>query len=87
MKADWLRPIARGRRRGPLPGETERFGDSDRALFSEIECLMRGGKSLRAATIELVSADRVSGVGSPRGRAERPAARFRKGRPMNQPPS
>jgi hypothetical protein len=80
MKSESLHPIDRGQRRGPFPGAAEKYGDSDRALFPDLERMMLEGKSLRAATIALVSANRVPGRGSARGRAERLAARFRKER-------
>jgi hypothetical protein len=35
--------------RGPVPGTIDRFGESDRARFSEIEALMKAGKTLTAA--------------------------------------
>jgi hypothetical protein len=39
--------------KGPTPGTVDRYGISDRARFPEIEVLMKGGKSLTAATNEL----------------------------------
>ena len=76
-------PLAgpRGRRRGPLPGATEKYAASDRALFPEIERLLgEGVESLRSATTPLVASDRVEGTGNGRSLAERLAARFRKER-------
>jgi hypothetical protein len=72
--------IGRLGRRGPLPGATERFAESDRALFPEIDRMIAQGSSLRAAAYKLVAASKVPGVGSARSRAERLAARYRKER-------
>jgi hypothetical protein len=70
---------ARRRRKGPAPGTVDRYGDSDRALFPEIECIMREGhKSVHAVALELASAERVQGNGTPESRAKRLAMRFRK---------
>jgi len=77
MTVNWL-PMVRVRRRGPLPGSTEVFGASDRALYPEIERIMGEGKSLRAAA--WVSAGKVDGTSSPRGRWERLMARYRRER-------
>jgi hypothetical protein len=75
----------RNRQHGPAPGSVDRFGDADRALFSEIELIMRNDhKTLHAAALELAFASKVQGVGSssPESRARRLAARFRKERPQ-----
>ena len=49
----------------------------DRALFPEIECIMRDGhKSVHAAALELASAGKVQGSGTPESRAKRLAMRF-----------
>ena len=73
-------PMQRVLRRGPLPGSTEVFGASDRALYPEIERIMGEGRSLRAAARELVSAGKVDGTCGPRGRWERLMARYRRER-------
>jgi hypothetical protein len=39
--------------KGPAPGTINRFGESDRAKFPEIEILLESGKSLSAACDEL----------------------------------
>jgi len=36
--------------KGPVPGTIDRYGDSDRARFPEIEALLMAGKTLTAAT-------------------------------------
>ena len=68
---------ARRSRKGPAPGTVDRYGDSDRTLFPEIECIMRDGhKSVHAAALELASAGKVQGSGTPESRAKRLAMRF-----------
>jgi hypothetical protein len=73
---------ARRSRKGPAPGTVDRFGESDRALFPEIERIMREGrKSVHAAALEVASAGKVQGGGTPESRAKRLAKGFRKERP------
>jgi len=67
-------------RRGPEPGSVDRFGDSDRALFPELEALMAAGRSLTAAASQLASQDKVAGIGIPASRAKRLADRYRRER-------
>ena len=67
---------------GPSPGTIDRFGDTDRALFPEIERIMsEGHKTVHAAALELALAGKIQGVGTPESRAKRLAALFRKENP------
>jgi hypothetical protein len=53
-------------RKGPAPGTVDRFGESDRALFPEIERIMREGhETVHAAALELASARKIQGGGTP----------------------
>jgi hypothetical protein len=67
-------------RRGPEPGTVDRFRDSDRALFPELEVLMANGRSLSAAAGQLADQDKIAGIGGPASRAKRLAARYRRER-------
>jgi hypothetical protein len=68
-------------RKGPTPGAVDRFGESDRALFPEIERIMREShKSVHAAALEVASAGKVQGGGTPESLAKRLAKRFRRER-------
>lgn len=67
-------------KRGPAPGETG-YGASDRALFDELEQLMRGGKSRMAAALELARRKRIEGGGTPDSRAKRLARLHKSERP------
>jgi hypothetical protein len=59
-------------RKGPAPGTVDRFGESDRALFPEIERIMREGhETVHAAALELASAGKIQGGGTPESRAKR----------------
>jgi hypothetical protein len=72
--------IKRGRR-GPAPGTLDRFREVDRALYREIERIVREDrKSVSAAALELAEAGRVKGPGTAASRAKRLATRFRKER-------
>jgi hypothetical protein len=66
-------------RRGPKPGTVDRFGESDQALFPEMERIMREDhKSVHAAALELAS--RIEGAGTEASRAKRLASRYRRAR-------
>ena len=66
---------ARKRRRGPEPGSVDRFGESDRALFPELERVMRDHRmSANAAARELAS--RIEGAGTEASKAKRLASRY-----------
>jgi hypothetical protein len=67
------------RRKGPEPGSVDRYGDSDEALFPEIDRIRRESrKSVHAATLELAFAGRIKGTGTEVSRAKRLASRYRK---------
>lgn len=69
------------RRKGPEPGSVDRFGESDRALFPELERIMRERHiSVHAAALELASGGKIKGAGSEASRAKRLASRYRKAR-------
>jgi hypothetical protein len=66
------------RRRGPALGSLDRYGESDRALFPEIERLVRDEhKSVSAAALELTEKGEVKGTGAPKSVAQRLARRYR----------
>jgi hypothetical protein len=75
-------PAKPQRRRGPKPGTVDRFGDADRALYPELETLMRGPEKMTAsaAALSLASKGRVGGVGTSttESRATRLAGRYRR---------
>jgi len=75
MASNAEEPVA-GHRRGPVPGQVDRYGESDRALFPELERLMREERLSRtAAAKKLGEAGRIEGVGSAESRAMRLATR------------
>jgi hypothetical protein len=64
-----------------VPGALDRYGEADRALFPELERIIREENlSLTAAARRLAEADKVSGIGNPKSRAQRLAARYRRER-------
>jgi hypothetical protein len=67
-------------RRGPKPGTVDRYRDSDRALFPELEALMAERMSLTAAASQLAGQGKVAGTGTPASRAKRLAHRYRRER-------
>jgi hypothetical protein len=75
-------PLFQKRRRGPLPGTLDRYGQADRALFSELERIMGEDKvSVSEAARRLAEKDKVvAGIGSPSSRAKRLAERYRRER-------
>jgi hypothetical protein len=66
-------------RRGPAPGTVDRYGDADRALFSEMEGQIKTNQisPLEAARI-LAQHGRVKGRGTQETRARRLADRYRR---------
>jgi len=73
---------SRRTRRGPQRGTVDRFGEADRALFPEMYRLVdEDHKSVHAAALELASASKIKGAGTPNSRAQRLAKRFRNQRP------
>ena len=72
--------IGRGRR-GPKPGTLDRFRDVDRALYRDIERIVRKDrKSVSAAALELAEAGKVKGFEHNRSRIKRLAPRFKRER-------
>jgi hypothetical protein len=74
-------PARPRRRKGPVPGTVDRFGESDRALYPELKRLMREERmSINAAALKLADEGKVEGVGTstPGSRAHRLAHRYRK---------
>ena len=67
--------------RGPTPGTVDRYGESDRARFPEIEALMKAGKTLTAATIEI--GPTLEGPATPESKARRLRERFQKMKATN----
>jgi hypothetical protein len=70
-------PRSQSRKPGPAPGTVDRYAEKDRALFPEIERLMKEGLSRSAACEKLARDDRVAGAGSSESRARRLSDRFR----------
>ena len=66
------------KRRGPKPGTVKRFDSADRALFQEIERLMKEEQTLTKVTKQLADEGKIAGVGSPASRAKRLARAFQK---------
>jgi len=65
-------------RRGPAPNTVDRYGESDRKLFDELERKVRDErKSLTAAANELAEAGRVEGAGAPQSRGRRLVKRYK----------
>ena len=80
-KTDLLKWLSRPRR-GPVAGKLSRFGENDRALFSEIERIMKQGKSVTEAARELDYEGKVNGRGTPESRVRRLAKLYRKEHPQ-----
>jgi hypothetical protein len=79
---DLLKWLSRPRR-GPVAGKLSRFGESDRALFSEIERIMKeGSKSATEAARELDCEGKVNGRGTPESRVRRLAKLYQKEHPQ-----
>lgn len=62
--------------KGPAPGTIDRYGESDRARFPEIEALMKAGDSLTAATEKLGAS--LEGPATPASKAKRLHNLFKK---------
>ena len=79
---DLLKWLSRPRR-GPVPGKLSRFGNSDRALFPEIERIMRQEtKTVTEAARELDYEGKVNGRGTSEARVRRLAKLYRKEHPQ-----
>jgi hypothetical protein len=71
--------VSRPRRRGPKPGTLDRFGEADRALFPELEAMVRDARvSVTEAATRLAEANRIVGTGTPSSRAKRLAELYRR---------
>jgi hypothetical protein len=69
------------RQKGPKFGALRRYEADDRALFNELERIMRDQKmSVSAASRFLADGGRISGTGTPESRAKRLAALYRRER-------
>ena len=72
-----LPPQPPHKRKGPAPGKLDRFRESDRALYPDLERIMREQHiSLTAAARQLADDSRVDGVGRSESRARRLARRY-----------
>jgi hypothetical protein len=79
---DLLKWLSRPRR-GPIAGKISRFGESDKALFSKIERIMKeGSKSVIEAARELDCEGRVGGRGTSESRVRRLAKIYGKAHPQ-----
>jgi hypothetical protein len=67
----------RRRKPGPMPDTTKRWIEDDRALFDDVESLVKGGLTLTAATQKLANEGRVKGTGIAESRAKRLAKRHK----------
>jgi hypothetical protein len=67
--------------KGPAPGTVDRYGESDRARFPEVEALMKVGKTLTAATNEL--GPTLEGPATPESKARRLRDLFQKVKAAN----
>jgi hypothetical protein len=63
--------------RGPQKGTLNRYSDADRALFSEMEQLIRKQRSVHAAALHLALEGNVAGTGTLDSRARRLAKAYR----------
>jgi hypothetical protein len=71
LKEDTVQTYARGKK-GPKPGELRRYEAEDRALFPQIEKIIKEeNKSPSAAAKALAEAGKIKGTGSPDSRAKR----------------
>jgi hypothetical protein len=71
------------RRPGPQRGTVDRYSKADRALFPELEELIRSGEaaSISAAATMLAGQRKIAGSGLPENNAKRLAERFREEHP------
>lgn len=75
------RDIPRAVTKGPAPGTVDRYGESDRARFPEVEALMKAGKTLTAATTEI--GPTLEGPATPESKAKRLRDLFQKVKAAN----
>ena len=73
--------VREARPRGPRRGTLDRYGQSDKALFNEVEKIMHTEqKSAHAAALRLAHDGKISGHGSQESLAKRLAGRFMRSR-------
>ena len=66
-----------GAAKGPLRGKIDRFGDADRALFSEIERLMKSQHCTITEAVRQIPENKLAGRGTLDSRIRRVSDRFR----------
>jgi hypothetical protein len=79
LSGDWtVVPLRQPRRKGPAPGKVDRYGASDRDLYTELERLEKKCGSITAAARQLAEEDKVDGTGTStkESRARRLAGRY-----------
>ena len=64
--------------KGPVRGEIDRFGDADRALFPEIERLMKSQRLTSTEAVRQIPEDKLTGRGTLDSRIRRVSDRFRR---------
>src|SRR5262249_46201796 len=64
--------------KGPVRGEIDRFGDADRALFPEIERLMKSQHLTSTEAVQQIPEDKLAGRGTLDSRIRRVSDRFRR---------
>ena len=67
-----------GAAKGPVRGEIDRFGDADRALFPEIERLMKSQHLTSTEAVQQIPEDKLAGRGTLDSRIRRVSDRFRR---------
>jgi hypothetical protein len=64
--------------KGPVRGEIDRYGDADRALFPEIERLMKSKRLTRTEAVRQIPEAKLAGHGTLDSRIRRVSDRFRR---------
>jgi len=64
--------------KGPVRGEIDRFGDADRALFPEIERLMKSQRLTSTEAVRQIPEDKLAGRGTLDSRIRRVSDLFRR---------
>ena len=67
--------------KGPVRGKIDRFGDADRALFPEIERLMKSQCLTCTEAVRQISEKKLAGRGTLESRIRRVSDRFRREKP------
>lgn len=69
--------VRSSRRKGPMPGKVDRYSEADRALYGQLEQVMKDEHlSASAAARRLADDAKVAGTGTPLSRARRLTKRF-----------